>query len=62
MEVRIVLMTILLSGCGSFSDRDLSPRSWDCNAICDGCERCTVNCNMTGQGEDTRIFEIDEPR
>jgi nitrous oxide reductase accessory protein NosL len=60
-QLRIVLMTILLAGCGSFSDTELSPRQWECNAICEGCERCIVDCNVTGQGEEIRELKVDQP-
>ena len=59
--VRIIAMTIFLSGCGSWSDTETSPREWDCHAICEGCEKCIVDCNMTGKSEDTRILEIEDP-
>jgi hypothetical protein len=58
--VRIMAMTLLLSGCASWSDTETSPREWDCYALCEGCEKCIFDCNMKGQGEDRRALEVDD--
>ena len=52
---------IILSGC-QLADKKTTPRTFDCHAICEGCERCEVICESTGQGVQDDSINLKGPQ
>ena len=51
----VILMS--LKGCTTIADK-ATPREFECNAICEGCEKCEVECSALGQGTDSKQIEV----
>ena len=59
--MKYLLLILMLSGCAALTD-EATPREYNCNAICEGCTRCEVDCDVVGQGTSTRDIKIGEGR
>jgi hypothetical protein len=53
----LLLLLLLLTGCMAARDT-VTPWKTTCDAICDGCERCEINCVNQGQGKDIKEIEL----
>ena len=57
--MKYLLLILMLSGCASLTDES-SPREYNCNAICEGCKRCEVECQAVGAGTKTSDVKLGE--
>ena len=52
-----VVIVMSIKGCAAIKD-EVTPREFDCVAVCEGCERCELDCSVIGQGADIKEFEM----
>lgn len=56
--IRAMLMALLISGCATHTKTE-EPGSLVCESLCDGCAECTMRCELTVTGKNTKNVEVD---
>ena len=53
IAVWCVVIVMSIKGCAVARDQT-TPRTYDCMAICEGCDKCEIDCSVTGQSIDAK--------
>ena len=48
----------VITACG-WSETKEVPGYFDCNAICEGCEKCEIECHLTEKAEESKSLDLD---